>query len=277
MHFELVFNFQETNNSITLLFFLVLGDEAEKLFQKLRDRYTRAKKALQEQNKSGTSAKAVKKAREKLNSLHYMQWLDEYAKPRKSKSNLVSESDCENDNTIENKENNSLQLAMSSDENDSDDDPVQEKEKDKPNPPKQLVKNPKNVKKQDKRKVSEINDTEKEEMDLLRSVVAAAQEPQKEDDFDLFGRYVASKMRKLSKSLTDGAMETVEFNITSLLNQAKIQNVTPGPSYHQTTSARESHFIHAYVKFIVLIYFILETYYKTSGINCFYSGPVRRI
>ena len=73
----------------------------------------------------------------------------------------------------------------------------------------------------------------KEEMDLLSSVKAAAKEPQKEDDFDLFGQYVASKMRKLSKSLTDEAMETVEFNITSLLNKAKMQNVTPEPSYHQ--------------------------------------------
>ena len=71
-------------------FFLFLGEEAEKAFQKLRDRYTRAKKGVQECMKSGTSSKAVQKARTKLDSLQFVQWLEEYIRPRKSKSNILS-------------------------------------------------------------------------------------------------------------------------------------------------------------------------------------------
>ena len=54
-------------------FFLFLGEEAEKAFQKLRDRYTRAKKGVQECMKSGTSSKAAQKAQSKLDGVQFMQ------------------------------------------------------------------------------------------------------------------------------------------------------------------------------------------------------------
>ena len=41
--------------------------------------------------KSGTSSKAVQKAQSKLDSLPYMQWFEEYIRPRKSKSNVLSQ------------------------------------------------------------------------------------------------------------------------------------------------------------------------------------------
>ena len=41
--------------------------------------------------KSGTSSKAVQKAQSKLDSLQFMQWLEECIHPRKSKSNILSQ------------------------------------------------------------------------------------------------------------------------------------------------------------------------------------------
>ena len=68
-----------------------------------------------------------------------------------------------------------------------------------------------------KRKAKKDNDIEKEEMNVLRSVVAATQEPAKRDDFDLFGEYVATKMRKLSQKLDEDAIEIIEYEITTIL------------------------------------------------------------
>ena len=54
-------------------YFVPTGEMAVKAFLRSRDKYARAKKAMKEKNKSGTSSKAVKKARETLYRLQYMQ------------------------------------------------------------------------------------------------------------------------------------------------------------------------------------------------------------
>ena len=54
---------------------------------------------------------------------------------------------------------------------------------------------------------------------MLRSVAAAATKTKNE--YDIFRDYVASKLRKSSEVLRQQAMETVEFNITSTLMQAR--------------------------------------------------------
>ena len=50
--------------------------------------------------------------------------------------------------------------------------------------------------------------------------------------FDIFGKYVAEKMRKLSHSLKEDAMENIEFSITSMLMQAR-----PRPSLFEANTA----------------------------------------
>ena len=49
------------------------------------------------------------------------------------------------------------------------------------------------------------------------------------EDLDLFGKYVSSKMRKLSKSLSEEAMEDVEFNILKILKKARNQDENQSP------------------------------------------------
>ena len=60
-------------------------------------------------------------------------------------------------------------------------------------------------------------DIEDEEINLIRAVAARADE----DGFDIFGKYAAEKMRKLSHSLTEDVVENIEFSITSMLMQAR--------------------------------------------------------
>ena len=93
------------------------------------------------------------------------------------------------------------------------------------------------------------SEIEKEEIEVLRSIANAAQnqpkpkEKEKEkgkDSFDLFGEYIAQKLRNLSKKLGDDEMELLEHESTSIFVKrfanAKNPNVTPTqqswPNYH---------------------------------------------
>ena len=189
-------------------FYLFLGEEAEKTFQKLRDRYTRVKKGVQECMKSGTSSKALQKAQSKLDSLQFMQWWEEYIRPRKSKSNVLSQEedvpekfgDCEDS---ESDQDEPLLIIPKS------------QSKQKLETPKAICKANRSSSSKRTRKNEDIED---EEINLIRAVAARADE----DGFDIFGKYVAEKMRKLRHSLTEDAMENIEFSITSMLMQARL-------------------------------------------------------
>ena len=164
-------------------FYLFLREEAEKAFQKLRDRSTRAKKGVQECMKSGTSSKAVQKAQSKLDSLQFMQWLEEYIRPRQSKSNVLSQEDvpekfgdCEDS---ESDQDEPLPIIAKS------------QSKRKLETPKATRKANRSSSSKGTRKNEDIDD---EEINLIRAVAARADE----DGFDIFGKYVAEKMRTFS-------------------------------------------------------------------------------
>ena len=59
----------------------------------MRDRYARAKRNLRSKDKSGTSAKALRTAKLKVEEFKYLQWLEEFIKPRQSKSNVTFSAD----------------------------------------------------------------------------------------------------------------------------------------------------------------------------------------
>lgn len=67
----------------------------------MRDKYVRSKKSFKESNKSGTSAKIVKKTKEKLDDLAFMQWLDDYIRPRASKHNDTSDQPLGNEASLD--------------------------------------------------------------------------------------------------------------------------------------------------------------------------------
>ena len=182
------------------------------------DRYTRAKKGVQECMKSGTSSKAVQKTQNKLDSLQFMQWLEEYIRPRKLKSNVLSQ-----------EEDVPEKLGDCEDSESDQDEPLPIIAKPQS---KRKLETPKATRKANRssssKRTRKNEDIEDEEMNLIRAVAARADE----DGFDIFGKYVAEKMRKLSHSLTEDAMENIEFSITSMLMQAR-----PRPSLFEANTA----------------------------------------
>ena len=93
---------------------LILGEDAEKAFVKLRDRYVRAKIELKKKSGSGTSSVSVDKWKEWLGSLNILAWLDNYGKPRSAKS-IVGDMSDEDDEEITDAE-----LVQSDGESDKD-------------------------------------------------------------------------------------------------------------------------------------------------------------
>ena len=69
---------------------ILLGEETEKVFIKLKDRYACVKKAMKAKFKSGLLTKALSKVKEKLTQPQLLQWLDDYVRPRKSINNIES-------------------------------------------------------------------------------------------------------------------------------------------------------------------------------------------
>ena len=81
------------------MIFLILED-AEKTFPKLRDRFVRAKREVKKKFRSDTSSASVDKLNETLESLRYLAWLDNYAKPRSARSDTRDMSSEDNEKTI---------------------------------------------------------------------------------------------------------------------------------------------------------------------------------
>ena len=72
---------------------------------------------------------------------------------------------------------------------------------------------------------------EKEEIALLRTVATTVQgkeNTKQENEFELFGQYIAKNMKKLSARLDEHAMANVECKITTVLDRA-CRNQQPIP------------------------------------------------
>ena len=54
------------------MMFLILGQDAEKAFVKLRDRYVKAKRELKKKSRSGASSASVDKLKERPGSLNFL-------------------------------------------------------------------------------------------------------------------------------------------------------------------------------------------------------------
>ena len=61
----------------------------------------------------------------------------------------------------------------------------------------------------------------RKESDLICSVVGATKEPTNRNKLDLFGEYVATKMIKLSQKLDEDAIESLEYDIATVLMKAR--------------------------------------------------------
>ena len=77
----------------------ILGDEACKLFQYLRNKYSRDKKKIEGKKVSGSSTDEVREAEVEASEMYsFLSWLDPYVQPRKTSSNYVINVDTDNEN-----------------------------------------------------------------------------------------------------------------------------------------------------------------------------------
>ena len=75
----------------TCFFFLISGERAKTCFENLKKRYQKKRSALRKvENKSGSSSVVVKKAQKDLEPYAFFFWIDEFNKPRSSKTNIVT-------------------------------------------------------------------------------------------------------------------------------------------------------------------------------------------
>ena len=64
---------------------LNLGEGSQKVFLKLQSQYAKAKR--KPKKKSRSCASSVEKLKERLESLRFLAWLDNYGKPKSARSN----------------------------------------------------------------------------------------------------------------------------------------------------------------------------------------------
>ena len=216
---------------------------------------------MQEKNRSGTSTKAIKSASDKMKNLQFMAWIDEFIKPRKSKTNIDDASTKHSNegsqvddgsDKIEEEEEEEMddsESKLNHDTPDYEEDSLfgDEKQEEKGKEIKVDEAVPTKSNRRAKKRKMKRSEIEKEEIEVLRSIANAAQNQPKPKEkekgkysFDLFGEYIAQKLRNLSKKLGDDEMELLEHEITSIFVKrfanAMNPNATPTqqswPNYH---------------------------------------------
>ena len=75
------------------MIFLILEENAEKAFLKLRDWFVRAKRKLKKKARSGTSSVSANKLKERLESLKFLSLLNICIRSRSTRSNVGDASD----------------------------------------------------------------------------------------------------------------------------------------------------------------------------------------
>ena len=185
------------------MIFLILGQVAEKAFVKLQDQYVRAKKELKKNSRS-----------------FFLSWFDNSAIPRPTRSNFGDISDEEATDI-----KNNLNFTQSDGESDKDLSPHSVAVTSTKIKSSRLKKKETAEHKQSKRvregKISQEK-IEDEELEILRSLSQEVKPKlTSRDNFTIFGEYIASKLRKLGGTLTDDEMDSIELEITSVIEKAK--------------------------------------------------------
>ena len=176
-----------------------------------------------------------------MEELKYFQWIEEFMRPRKSKTNLVvEENEHGKDESSEEEEvakEKDILSVVDGEESTSYSPNVTTSSEIEPIKPDKLqtkhnkpqTSNPGNPKirqnnskgKNGRQMDEDVNPIEKEKISLLRTVADVAKSSEENDEFEIFGNYVAKKMRKLSQRLDEDAMADVEFEITNTLQGAR--------------------------------------------------------
>lgn len=202
----------------------------------MRKKYSKAKINFQTANRSGTGAKAVEKARKKIEEFNYLSWLDEHITQRTTRTNV---DDDESDDEVAYDGDGIFEKHFDG-ISDNNDDEEEEGEFspgvfDNPEPVNTIQK--KKLTKKAKPKVPRIEkptkvkfweksrDIEKEEILVMRALAKKFDEtPSKNvsgrDTCEIYGELVASKLRKLDSDV----QEEAQMAIDSVLMTHRIRN-----------------------------------------------------
>ena len=76
------------NNGILKIFFFFLAARAKTSFENLKKNYTKKRSNFRNSQRSGTSRDAVDSAEQELKKMSFLVWLDDFIRPRSSKSSF---------------------------------------------------------------------------------------------------------------------------------------------------------------------------------------------
>jgi len=227
------------------------GNSAEKEFIKLREKYSRYKREFMKKQNPGESLNKFRKAQKRVEELSFLSWLDDYIQPRKSKTNIrntkteIQEYDTYNHQS----DDGMIEGSLMTDEEDLDNSHLTDatsynskvvyRETTNDTLKESFSLKLKDTKECSTKKDTEIHDENEEKEDKIRGVSEAFRTVSKRDSHDIFGEYIASKMRKLSSIVDNDTMENMEFEITSVIaeNYKKFKSHSlPASSYYYTST-----------------------------------------
>ena len=162
----------------------------------------------------------MRTAKANMEELKYFQWIEEFMRPRKSKTNLVvEENEHGKDESSEEEEvvakESDILSEVDGEESTSYSPNVTTSSEIEPIKPDKLQ-----TKHNKPQTSNPANPIGKEEISLLRTVADAVKSSEENDEFEIFGKYVAKNIRKLNQRLDEDAMADVEFEITNTLQGA---------------------------------------------------------
>ena len=82
------------------VFYFCFSQFDKKKWEKLRNRYLWVKRELREKNISGTGTVSLKNAKQKMEELNFLLWMESFIKPRQSRGTYTSIKKCEKEEPV---------------------------------------------------------------------------------------------------------------------------------------------------------------------------------
>ena len=221
---------------------LFLGEIAKKKFVNLKKRYNKRKNSLYKAEKFGGSATAISSAREKLKEYRFLAWVDPFIRPRSLKYYPPKTHESAVASTTENMPNKDDNCEVpdsweADDSNDfSDVGSVSSVNGTAPtsHERKRPTKNPTSGRKKCRAGKWTRDEVEYSVMSNVRTAMKTSEHEEKTDEEGLFGRLVASDLRKLSsfsKMIAKNKIQNLLFEL-----QMQEHNQLQGPQQSATNS-----------------------------------------
>ena len=184
-----------------------VGEQAKHLYENFKKRYQKKRNVLKKVDRSGTSSSVVDKAKKDLEPYLFFSWIDNYTRPRASRTNIQfegenEEQEVDDDSEVEmdGREEYEMENAAVIEKNEQETQEIVaiESKKEKKRSAKVTDSRPK---KKLQKKVNE--EEENDDVAIMKSLASEIKERrsqiQPEDSEDLYGKTIANELRKFSE------------------------------------------------------------------------------